>query len=89
MSNVIPFRSRTPRLATPTPLYRLSVTKAKALGMCPAPANDTRKSGPRPTRREATEDGESVDDGLAALLELSIRIVTESRARTMPSCGGS
>lgn len=84
MSNVIPFRPRTPRIepsiAAPVPLYRLSVTRAKALGMCPDPTNDTRTSGSRATRRKVTaENGKSVDDGLASLLELSIRALVESR----------
>jgi hypothetical protein len=83
VSNVIPFRPRTPgvypREATPIPLYRLSVTRAKALGMCPDPANHTRKSGCRPTCGDAAaRDGYSADDGLASLLELSIRAVLES-----------
>ncbi len=85
MSNVIPFRPRTPRIeprvAKPIPLYRLSVTRAKALGMCPDPANDTGTSGSRSACREATaEDRNSVDDGLASLLELSIRAIVESRS---------
>ena len=85
VSNVIPFRPRTPRIeprvATPIPLYRLSVMRAKALGMCPDPANDTRTSRSRSASREtAGADGKWVDDGLASLLELSIRAVVESRA---------
>ncbi|MGO8998168.1 MAG: hypothetical protein ACLQVI_33020 [Polyangiaceae bacterium] len=85
MSNVIPFRPRTPhiepRVGTPIPLYRLSVTRAKALGMCPDPANDMRTRKSRSTCRETTaEGGNSIDDGLASLLELSIRAVLESRA---------
>jgi hypothetical protein len=44
MSNVIPFRSRaphgTPHVAAQVPLYRLSLAHAKALGICPEPAND-------------------------------------------------
>ena len=84
VSNVIPFRPRTPRteprIATPIPLYRLSVTRAKALGMCPDPANDTRTSRSRSGSREtAGADGKWVDDGLASLLELSIRAILESR----------
>ena len=78
VSNVIPFRPRTsprdPRVAAPVPLYRLSVTRAKALGMCPDPANDTRTSRSRSGSREtAGADGKWVDDGLALLLERSIR----------------
>jgi hypothetical protein len=84
VSNVIPFRARTPRIelrvAMPIPLYRLSVSRAKALGMCPDSANDTRTSGSRATFRESpAEDGTWVDDGLASLLELSIRNLVESR----------
>ena len=77
VSNVIPFRARTPRIepaiTTPIPLYRLSVTRAKALGMCPAPANDTRTRRSRATRREATAEDRLNDDELPALLERSIR----------------
>ena len=38
MTNVLPFR---PRVL----LYRLSLARAKALGVCPAPANDTEAAG--------------------------------------------
>jgi hypothetical protein len=77
VSNVIPFRPRTqpvePSIETPVPLYRLSTTRAKALGICPAPANDTGKRASRRTRRGAAADASAGDDALAALLERSIR----------------
>ena len=85
MSNLIPFPPRTPpvepRVARPVLLYhRLSVTRAKALGMCPDPANDTRTRGSRASRHELpAENGKGGDDGLASLLELSIRALVESR----------
>lgn len=45
MSNVIPFRSRashgTARVPAQVPLYRLSLARAKTLGVCPEPANDS------------------------------------------------
>lgn len=91
MNNVLPFRTRTPsiesRVATPMQLYRLSLTRAKALGACPDAANDTRASRSRPTSREITADDESVDDGLASLLELSIRALVESRTGSHGSNG--
>ncbi len=79
MSNVIQFRARAPRIETPIPLYRLSVRRAKALGMCPDAANDTRRSGsPVKRRRVTAEHGKSVDDALASLLELSIQALVAS-----------
>jgi hypothetical protein len=87
VSNVIPFHPRTPRIdpsiAASVPLYRLSVTRAKALGTCPAPANDTPTRRSRAARRKVTaESGERADDGLALLLELSIQALAESTSRT-------
>jgi hypothetical protein len=90
VSNVIPFPPRTPRIepniAAPVPLYRLAVTRAKALGLCPDPANDAPTRASRATRRKFTADnGTWVGDGLALLLELSIRAVVESRTGTRGS----
>ena len=90
MSNVIPFPPRPlrieSRIAAPVPLYRLSVTRAKGLGMCPDPANDTRTSRSGATcRKVIAESGTSVDDRLASLLELSIRALVESRTASRGS----
>ena len=75
MSNVLPFRARTPRIAPRIALYRLSVTRAKALGTYPEPANET-------SPRASAADTGAVDDGLASLLELSLRAALESPRRT-------